>query len=68
MKGAFTVRLSGELKTYKEYSDIPDQFDHLIAFDPDYPPSPHSQEDHELIESINKRFNCLLERENASSN
>jgi hypothetical protein len=32
--------------------DIPEEFDHLIKFLPTLPPEPHTQADHDLIDSF----------------
>ena len=47
MRGEFIIKKGGELITYTEYDDIPNTFDHVIKFNPDWPESPHTQEDHD---------------------
>ena len=60
--------INGELVTYTNYDDIPDTIDHVIKFNPDWPESPHTQEDHDYMETFNNKLQRLMEIENASSN
>ena len=69
MKGEYIIKSGGELMTYTDYNDIPDTFDHVIKFNPDWPESPHTQEDHDYMETFNNKLQRLMEIEkNASSN
>ena len=69
MKGEYVIMVAGELITYTDYDDIPNTFDHVIKFDPDWPEPPHTQEDHDLMEVFNDKLQVLMEIEkNASSN
>ncbi len=69
MKGEFIIKVSGELITYSDYDDIPNTFDHVIKFNPDWPEGPHSVEDHDYMETFNGKLQVLMEIEkNASSN
>jgi hypothetical protein len=68
MKGNYKVIVDGDLKSYTDYYDIPMVLDNVISFVPDYPPSPHTKEEHELIESFTEKFQELMRREYASSN
>jgi len=68
MKGEYVIKIGGELITYTEYDDIPNSFDHIISFNPDWPEPPHTVEDHELMEVFNDKLQALMERERASSN
>jgi hypothetical protein len=63
MTGKFVILLDGEIVTYNRFDQIPDQFDNLIEFRPDEPPSPHSHEDHELLATFNDKFKELMSRE-----
>jgi len=63
MKGVFQVILNGEVVTYTSYDDIPERFDNLIRFAPEIPPEPHTEEQHEWIESLPQYMNELMERE-----
>jgi hypothetical protein len=69
MRGEFIIKKEGELITYTEYDDIPNTFDHVIKFNPDWPEPPHTQEDHDLMEVFNDKLQVLMEIEkNAGSN
>jgi hypothetical protein len=68
MTGEFTVMINGELVTYTNYNDIPDTFEHVIKYAPDWPRPPHTQEDHDYMETFNNKLQRLMEIENASSN
>ena len=69
MKGEYVIKINEELITYTDYNDIPNTFDHVISFDPDWPEPPHSVEDHEMMEVFNDKLQVLMEIErNASSN
>lgn len=63
MKGVFQVLIDGELVTYTKYDEIPERFDNLIRFAPEIPPEPHTDEQHEWIESLPQYMNELMERE-----
>jgi hypothetical protein len=68
MRGRFVILRDGELEIYDDYDSIPDSFDNVIEFLPDYSPGPHTEEEHEEMDS----FACLLEElmrreKNASS-
>jgi hypothetical protein len=67
-QGEYIIKIGNELKTYTDFNDIPDKFDHIIKFLPEIPEGPHTHEEHELIESFNDIFQSLMEGErNASS-
>ena len=69
MKGEYVIKINGELITYIDYDDIPNTFDHVIKFNPDWPESPHTQEDHDMMAVFNDKLQVLMEIEkNASSN
>ena len=63
----FVIMQGDRLVEYDRYEDIPDDFDHVIEFLPDIPPEPHTQEQHEEIDSWHDRFLRLMRIENASS-
>jgi hypothetical protein len=60
----FTVMIDGNLHTYTQYEDIPEDFDHIIEFIPKIPDGPHTDEQHEEIEQWHKRLQTLIEKEN----
>jgi hypothetical protein len=70
MSHKFVIKKNGILETYHKYEDIPLDFEHIIEFLPEIPPGPHTEEQHEEIDSWNNRLKELLDRErkNASSN
>ncbi len=59
--------IDSELHTYDQYEQIPDQFDHVIEFQPEIPPEPHTEKQHHEIDSWVPRFRRLMEIEYASS-
>ena len=48
---------------YDNFDDIPDKFYRLLKYNPEYPPTPHSEEDHKMIEEFDKKLHELLRRE-----
>ena len=63
MNGKFVIRDNNQLITYTRYEDIPDVFDNVIEFAPDYPEGPHSEEEHEYMDTFNDRLQDLMKRE-----
>ena len=69
MTGIFCVLINGVVHTYNKYEDIPHSFDNLIRFEPEYPPEPHTDEQHHIIAQYNSKLRELMGRErNASGN
>ena len=68
MAHKFVVKRNGILETYTEYNDIPNDFDHVISFEPEVPESPHTHEQHEELQSWNDKLQALMEIEHARSN
>ena len=68
MAHEFVILVNGELVTYTNYDDIPEQFYNIIKFLPDIPDGPHSHDDHDEISKWNERLQQLMEKERASSN
>ena len=66
----FVIREGSELITYSSFEDIPNEFDHIISFEPKVPEPPHTEEQHKEIEQWQGRLQELIQRErrNASSN
>lgn len=56
-----------EIEVYDCYDDIPDDLDHVIEFLPEIPPEPHTQQQHEEIDSWLGLFNRLMEKAYATS-
>lgn len=67
MAHRFVIMKDGELFTYTDIDQIPQDFDHVIEFLPEIPPEPHTNEQHEEIESWYGRFLKLMEIEYARS-
>lgn len=65
MSHRFVVKKNNEILEFNRYEDIPERFDHLLCFQPEIPPSPHTDEQHEEIESWLPRFKRLMEIEHA---
>ena len=68
MKGQFVVRIGNELKSFSDYEDIPETFDHLIKFLPDIPPPPHTEDQHKVLETHCEILKNLINREKNVSN
>lgn len=68
LKGEFVLMVNGQLLTYSDYDDIPETFDHVISFKPDLIPGPHTEDEHEELDTWNDKLQRLLEIERASSN
>ena len=64
MKGKFRIKLHDKsIVVYNNFEDIPDKIYKVLDFNPDYPPSPHSEEDHKMIEEFDNKLHELLRRE-----
>jgi len=63
MKGEFDIILNGVIKRYTDFDDIPLVFDNLIRFEPEIIPEPHTEEEHELMETYNDKLKELMSRE-----
>jgi hypothetical protein len=63
MRGEFDIILNGVIKRYTDFDDIPLVFDNLIRFEPEIIPEPHTEEEHELMETYNDKLKELMSRE-----
>ena len=64
MKGSYKIKtLDNNIIEYDNYDNIPDKFFRLIKYNPEYPPTPHSEEDHKMIEEFDNKLHELLRRE-----
>lgn len=63
MKGEFDITIDGVVHSYTNYNDIPMVFDNLIRFEPEVIPEPHTEEQHEIMESYNDKLKELMKRE-----
>ena len=67
-QGRFDLIVDGVLRSYQRWEDLPVVFDHVVRFEPDIPPAPHSEEQHEDAALWNARLQQLMEIERARSN
>ena len=63
MQGEYSVKIGDKVFNYTNADDIPEKFDHLIKFVPKEPPEPHTQEDHDYINTFPKKFKEIFARE-----
>lgn len=63
LKGLFVVRIGSDLRSYARVSEIPEQFDNLIRFKPDFPEGPHTEEQHAEIAGFGEVLRMLMQRE-----
>ena len=66
LTGKFVIRKNGKLEKYDRFDDIPNSFEHVISFQPDYPPDPHTEEQHNQMSKFNDYLKELMSR--ASNN
>lgn len=64
----FDLIVDGVLRSYQRWEDLPELFDHVVRFEPDIPPAPHTAEQHAEIEAWPARLQQLMEVERARSN
>ena len=62
MAHKFVIRINESLLEFSNYDDIPSEFDNLISFEPEVPPEPHTEEQHEEIEKYQSYLQELLNR------
>ena len=67
MKGEFIVMIKGNIHVFNNYDEIPNNFEHLIKFNPNIIPQPHTKEQHDEIETWNIKLKKLMDIENACS-
>jgi len=63
MRHKFVILVDGELKTYHNFEDIPSSFENVIEFRPHVPEGPHSDSDHNIINTWNEKLQQLIKRE-----
>ena len=59
----FEILIDGKIQVYTKYEEIPQEIDNVICFIPNVPDPPHSEEEHEEIESWNYKLKELMKRE-----
>lgn len=67
MRGRFVILRQGELEVYDDFDSIPEVFDNVIEFMPDYPPGPHTDKEHDEINTYATRLAELMRRETSAS-
>ena len=60
--GEFVIKINGKLERYNKFDDIPSSFEHLISFKPDYPPEPHTEEQHNQMSKFDNYLKELMTR------
>ena len=60
--GEFVIKKNGKLERYNKFDDIPSSFEHLISFKPDYPPEPHTEEQHNQMSNFDNYLKELMTR------
>ena len=63
MAHKFVIRINESLLEFSNYDDIPSEFDNLISFEPEVPPEPHTEEQHEEIEAWHDKLKELMKME-----
>ena len=63
----FVIMIDGQLQTFNNFEDIPNEIDHVIKFRPEIPEGPHTEEQHQEIEQWNSKLQKLMEIERAGS-
>ena len=59
----FKILENGRAKVYQRFEDIPQSFENVIEFKPEVPPPPHTEEQHEEIDSWGDKLKELMSRE-----
>ena len=63
VKGYFRyVDLDGNLEECNNTRKIPFQISELVTFNPDYPEPPHTEKDHQYLESLQDVFQEIFNR------
>ena len=63
MANTFTILIGNDQFTYERIEDVPESFDYLIKFEPEYPDPPHTEEQHAYIDSFPLMLKELMDRE-----
>ena len=63
LRGKFVIKNEGELLEFDRCGDLPEEFDHLISFEPTIPPAPHSVNDHIEMSKWSEYLQELVKRE-----
>ena len=63
LKGKFVIRDEDKIIEYDRCGDLPEEFDHLISFEPTVPPTPHSVNDHIAMSKWSEYLQELCSRQ-----
>ena len=63
LRGKFVIKNEGELLEFDRCGDLPEEFDHLISFEPTIPPAPHSVNDHIAMSKWSEYLQILCSRQ-----
>jgi hypothetical protein len=61
--GEFVILRNGKIEKYSSFDDIPESFEHVIKFLPDFIPGPHTDSDHQEMSKLNDKLKELMKRE-----
>ena len=56
------IDLAGNLQTATHWDQLPEKMKDLVAFVPDYPEPPHTDEQHQEMETFTERLQEALSR------
>ena len=63
LRGKFVIKNEGKLLEFDRCGDLPDEFDHLIKFEPTAPEPPHTVNDHVEMSKYTQYLQELVSRE-----
>ena len=63
LEGKFVIRDEDKLIEFDRCGDLPEEFDHLISFEPNIPPTPHSVNDHIAMSKWSEYLQELCSRQ-----
>ena len=63
LEGKFVIKDEGKLLEFDRCGDLPDEFDHLIEFNPSPLPEPHSVNDHITMSKYSEYLQIIASRE-----
>jgi hypothetical protein len=66
--GHYEILIDGNIVTFKHWNEIPEEFEEIISFLPEIPPAPHTEKEHEFIESIPNIFRNFLKKRKKNRN
>ena len=56
------ITLDGGLQHGTHWDDLPEKMDSIVAFVPNYPAPPHTQEEHDAMATFNDRLQEAMKR------